>query len=93
MSVSRCQQEVDSKEFSEWIAFQNLNPGLLERLSILFGMLTYRLVGVWSKNPGPIRNYIIDFEKKHATVNSQEELVVKLKQAQAVLSRPAKKKK
>ena len=31
MSVARCQDEVDSFEFSEWLAYENFDPGDPER--------------------------------------------------------------
>ena len=44
MSVARCQSEIDSAEFSEWMAFDQLDPIGAEREDLRMGILASTVV-------------------------------------------------
>jgi hypothetical protein len=46
MSVKRCMQEVDSREFSEWLAYWHLEPWGEGRADLRTGILTSTLANI-----------------------------------------------
>lgn len=85
MSVSRAQAEIDSDEFAHWIAFERMSPNINERLAVHFGHLIWRMLGLVSKKPGKLSEYVLDLENcgKEKT-ESENNVVVKLKSIQAM---------
>lgn len=48
MSIKRAQQEIDSAEFSEWIAYAHLEPFGEERADLRMGILASTFVNMMS---------------------------------------------
>ena len=46
MSVARCQQEVDSREFSEWMAYYRIDPWGEERADLRSGTICAVLANI-----------------------------------------------
>lgn len=65
MSVRRCQQEVNSREFSEWIALERVEPWSQRRVDILFAQLV-----------SEVRNALRD-PKKHSEPFSLSDVMLK----------------
>jgi len=63
MSVRRCQSEIDSAEFSEWIAFDQLEPIGEERADLRMGIMASTMVNLKSAkaNAKPI-DFMPDFD-------------------------------
>lgn len=49
-SVKQWQQEVDSSEFAEWIAYNNRNPFMIDRVEYSIAILTALIANIHSKN-------------------------------------------
>jgi hypothetical protein len=46
MSVARCQQEVDAREFAEWMAYYNIEPFGPEREDLRAGIVACTIANV-----------------------------------------------
>lgn len=57
MSVRRCQQEVDSAEFAEWIAYYDLEPFGYDRHDVGHAIVASTIANVFSKR----RHKVVDF--------------------------------
>jgi len=49
-SVKECQQQIDSAEFSEWIAFNNIYPFIIDRAEYSTAVLASLTANIHSKN-------------------------------------------
>ena len=49
-SVKECQRDIDSAEFSEWIAFNNIYPFIIDRSEYSTAILTSLTANINSKN-------------------------------------------
>lgn len=47
MSVRRAQQEIDSREFAEWIAYEQIDPSGAERTDLNAGIIASTIANVW----------------------------------------------
>ncbi len=65
MSVSRCQQEINSQEFSELIAYNNIKPFLIDRAEYSIAVLSSLMANIHSKNKefSP-EDFLLDQEPK-----------------------------
>ena len=50
MSVKRCQREIDSAEFSEWVAFNQSEQFTVNRVEYMLAQLSAITINIHSKN-------------------------------------------
>lgn len=91
MSVARAQSEIDSDEFAHWLAFERLSPNINERLALHFGHLIWRMLGLVSKKPGKLSDYVLDLENhSKSKAEDEDKVVLKLKSIQSMFPKSFK---
>jgi hypothetical protein len=72
MSVRRCQSEIDSAEFSEWVALDQMDPIGEERADLRMGILAATMVNMkhHKANARPI-DFMPDFDGKRKKAEKQ----------------------
>ena len=63
MSVKRCQMEIDSSEFAEWIAFSNIEPIGDKRGDLQAGIISNAIASCHVKKPPSPIDFMFDFDK------------------------------
>ena len=48
--MKQCQREIDSAEFAEWIAYNKINPFMLDRSEYAIAILSAMTANIHSKN-------------------------------------------
>jgi hypothetical protein len=80
MSVRRTQQEINSKEFSEWLAFESMSPSIGDRLDLQTGMIIYAMSCLWGTGKGnkKVSDFMPKFDGDETSKVSPQELKTKL---------------
>lgn len=74
MSVKRCQREVDSAEFTRWLAFASHEPIGQERLDLLAAMVCHKIVACSpGRKPRPpkVKDFIPEWWPRKQSVEEQ----------------------
>ena len=72
--VSVLQKQIDSREFSEWLVFNSIEPIGPFRDDIRFASISHIIVSAFSKNAPSLQDFVPDFWSKKAKVMSAEEI-------------------
>ena len=82
MSVRRAQIEISSREFAEWVAYEEESPGYPERGDLNAAFVCKTLVDVMSSKKGTrysVQDFMPKFDKKRQrTFPTMKELKIKL---------------
>ena len=85
MSVKRAQREIDSREFSEWIAYSQLEPWGEGRADLRTGIVASTIANIWSSKETPPfrpRDFMITFDPRGVT---EDDLDAQIAQQQQLL--------
>lgn len=80
MSVKRAQAEIDSVEFSHWIAYHSIDPFTVDRSEYMLAMIASILCNVHRRKGSKVHkphDFIINYGKRRR--DSAEEIEIKLR--------------
>ena len=66
MSVARAQCEINSKEFGEWLAYEEISPGDPERADLRAALISCTMANVMKAKKGKplqIKNFLLKFDQ------------------------------
>jgi len=67
MSVRQAQEDIDSAEFSEWIAFDKIEPFGEQRADLRAGIVSATMANMWSKGKRLVpADFMPTFDQGHA---------------------------
>lgn len=76
MSVRRAQLEIDSREFGEWIAYNQISPGGPERADARAALIACTVANATPRKGGrryKIKDFLLNFGKQAAPVRRKAE--------------------
>ena len=73
MSVYRCKQEVDSREFVDWVAFNRINPIGQERADFQTASIVHAIhhIGLVQRDPTELNDHLLQFSTQREEVEEQ----------------------
>lgn len=78
MSVKQCQREIDSAEFSEWVAFNNVDNFMIDRAEYSVAILSAITASINSKKSYTYEDFLLTPEKKVADPREWEKQMSKI---------------
>lgn len=81
MSVCRAQQEIDSREFSEWMAYEEISPGDPERADLRAALIAHTVASCMAAKKGrrfKLKDFLLRFRKGPPQRKSAKDLKTKL---------------
>lgn len=74
MSVTRAQQEISAAEFSEWLAYEKLNPIGEQRADLRAGIIASVVASVFGRKTYKPADFMPDFGKEERIENQMAAL-------------------
>ena len=80
MSVDEAQQRISSREFSEWIAYSQLEPFTDQRLELMIAQLTAIVANIASKGKAyKIEDFLLKIDAEHKERKSPQQMLAVFK--------------
>jgi hypothetical protein len=76
MSVGRAQREISSREFGEWMAYEEMDPGEPERSDLRAALIACTIANTAltkRSKPYDIQDFLLKFDEVRAKPTSQKE--------------------